>query len=73
MRSGVCAKCRQSEVYELPLRRYDGTGLPLTSFRSANTTVYVCAGCGYTETYVDADSLALVRKHAKRVTGIHGR
>ncbi len=55
MRSGKCPKCGSSNVRTDASRRVLGQAsqLPLGGFNApAPLTHYVCAGCGYMETYV---------------------
>ncbi len=60
-------KCGDATVYRVPLARWSDTGYPLTSFRRAEVTLFVCGDCGYTETWTDEASLARVREHGRLV------
>ena len=50
MKSGECPKCGSSEVRAIR----SGNGLSLGTFSWIWLRTYVCAACGYTESYVDA-------------------
>ena len=49
VKSGECPKCGSSEVRALER----GNGLSLSTFSWVWLRTYICAACGYTESYVD--------------------
>lgn len=82
MRSGTCPKCSGTEVYAARNGLGLGEGAKVqvrphleTGFRGVaprhvtdDVWVYVCAGCGFSETYVhDPAAIAFVRQRWVRV------
>ncbi len=52
MKHGLCPKCNQRNVHMLDTARYSEYQLPITTWRNAGLTYYVCADRGYVEIYV---------------------
>lgn len=55
MKDGICAKCGEREVYT---RRdgYYGIDIPVSGTSKTFLEMYVCAGCGYLEFYVQNEA-----------------
>ncbi len=51
MKNGICLKCGSEEVYKRESVGY--TYIPVTWFRTAYPTNYVCADCGYVEWFIE--------------------
>ncbi len=74
MKSGICPKCNQSEVYRHDGSRYASEQVMLDDALLFNKATapdkYVCAACGYLEYYVtNREHLDLIRKEWEKVTG----
>lgn len=52
MKHGLCPKCNRRNVHVVDTARYSDFQLPITIWRNAGLTHYVCAACGYVEMYV---------------------
>ena len=57
MKTGVCPKCSSSAVYsgaDIPLKKgpFGSNAIPLSMTSIAALDNYVCADCGYVESYV---------------------
>ena len=57
MKDGICPKCGSDQVYTGADVLMKGCGhgsntIPITTFTSARLDNYVCAGCGYVESYI---------------------
>lgn len=61
MKSGICPKCGSSDVWCKTSMGYRGA-LMLGLFTSIPLTDYVCAECGYVESYVKEDQMNRMRK-----------
>lgn len=76
MLSGVCPKCGSTEVYAgTELNWKDGNNysntIPISFWRTAALDNYVCADCGYVESYVaKTKHLDMIRKNWPRVSDI---
>jgi hypothetical protein len=72
MRSGVCPKCGSEEVYVGPpssllAKRYNI--IPITIWFYAVLDYYVCANCGYVESYIiDEGKLRKISQKWPRVS-----
>jgi hypothetical protein len=67
MRSGVCVKCQQIDVYLVQTERFMESRVQLTVWQGARYNVYICASCGYVEWYVRPRDLDKVREYGLRV------
>lgn len=75
MKSGKCPKCGSEEVYAgdtLPLWTKQGSyyanSIPISGWRYAEMDNYVCASCGYIESYIgDPRKLRLIQQKWPRV------
>ncbi|UKN00758.1 hypothetical protein K6119_13560 [Paracrocinitomix mangrovi] len=58
--SKTCPKCGGTEIYTDAgnPKRGDRTSIPITSWGKLFLAVYICAGCGYLEEYVEQDDLS---------------
>jgi hypothetical protein len=64
MKKGTCVKCSSSEVY---VKEYELYVITLDGRRVANES-YVCANCGYFETYItDRDALGKMVARAQKL------
>ncbi|MFZ5880729.1 MAG: hypothetical protein ACOY0R_15285 [Chloroflexota bacterium] len=64
MRNGICPKCGSSEVYTKP-NGLDGTRL---NGRQTEHMDYVCANCGFYESYfTDAEALKKLKERAVKL------
>lgn len=54
MKSGVCPKCGEREVYTRRDGSY-GLTVPISMFSKTLLEIYVCARCGYLEFYVQSE------------------
>lgn len=65
MKDGVCPRCHALEIYSSANFQYktgNPTTIPLSFLRSIPLNNYVCANCGYVESYVaDPEMLSRVK------------
>jgi uncharacterized Zn finger protein len=67
MKSGICPKCGSEEVYKRKSGGY--TTVMITRFTGVITYYYVCAECGYVESYIEErDKLETIRKKWEHAT-----
>ena len=62
--SGKCIKCQSADVLRVPdkMKGTYGNSIPVSMFRVAGVTRYVCASCGYSEDWIDsAEDLAKIK------------
>ena len=57
VKSGVCPKCRSSQVYsgaDIPLKKgpFGSNAIPVSMTSIAALDNYVCLECGYVESYI---------------------
>ena len=66
MKNGICSKCGGKDVHleQSPAYR---NGLRASFFRPLRLSNYICADCGYVESYVQARYLVSVRENLERV------
>ncbi len=73
MKEGICPKCDAAEVYSpedmlLKGGPFGSNSIPVSLTSMAALDNYVCADCGYVESYVaDEDKLHEITKKWKRV------
>ena len=73
MKSGNCPKCASTEVYSgatIPLKKgpFGSNAIPVTLTSIAALDNYVCAACGYMESYIgDEEKLAEIARKWVRV------
>ncbi|HEX8503541.1 MAG TPA: hypothetical protein VF659_23355 [Pyrinomonadaceae bacterium] len=73
MKDGVCPKCQAATVYRrLEGISHGGGGIYISTFSSAaercDVTYYVCATCGYVESYLyDEEKLSDVARTWRKV------
>ena len=69
MKSGMCPKCKSATVYQ---RNFPGgyrSALALAFDSGVRLEDYVCAACGYVESYLeDLNKLSKVKKHCRLIT-----
>lgn len=70
MKKGTCLKCKSTDVYKSGARRANGISvMNISQFSAAWLENYVCAACGYVESYVmDADKMEKIRQKWKKAT-----
>lgn len=54
MKSGVCIKCKSSEVYSTENGQEISLGINSRERGNFTFTTYVCLNCGYTESYLNS-------------------
>ena len=68
MKTGICPKCKSESVYcgdKIPLKSgpFGSNSIPVNIISIAPLDNYVCAECGYTESYIaGADKLKEIAK-----------
>lgn len=71
MKSGVCPNCGSAEIYsgaELTFKGGYHNAIPITLFGVAELDNYVCADCGFVESYIgDRAKLAAIKDKWKKV------
>jgi len=79
MKNGICPKCNSSEVYagrNLVFKggSYGSNSVPISFWVAAPLDNYVCASCGYVESYIaDPNKLTEIRKRWPKVNPAHQR
>jgi len=67
MKSGKCPKCNSREIYK-HTSKSGHSNLEVTMFKQAKSQDYVCAACGYKETYVmNNEDLKKIKEKWERV------
>ncbi len=67
MKSGICLKCGENEVYGEGARPH-GISVNRMAFRGVNTILLACASCGYLEFYIENEQdLAKVKKNFQKI------
>jgi len=67
MKNGICPKCGIAQVYSganvsMKGGSYGSNSVPITGFSSAPLDNYVCANCGYVESYIsNTDKLKKIK------------
>ncbi len=73
MKNGSCPKCNSSEVYAgtnvvSKGGSYGANSIPISFWRYAALDNYVCAQCGYVESYIaDSSKLSEIKKQWPKV------
>ena len=73
MKTGVCPKCNSTAVYsgvDIPLKKgpFGSNAIPLSMTSIAALDNYVCADCGYVESYIgESEKLKEVQSKWLRV------
>lgn len=73
LRSGICPYCGSDRVYsgtDAPMKQgtHDSNAIPITLWDSAPLDNYVCANCGFVESYIgDRRLLDMIEKKWPRV------
>lgn len=59
MRDGKCPKCGSDEVYVggASMGAFGVNTIPVSTYRVATLTHYVCTVCGYTESYIKSQTM----------------
>ena len=74
MKTGVCPKCNSTAVYsgvDIPLKKgpFGSNAIPLSMTSIAALDNYVCADCGYVESYIgESEKLKEIQRKWVRVT-----
>lgn len=74
MKSGICPKCQSDSVYSgdgIPLKKgpFGSNAIPIGLTLLAAMDNYVCAQCGYVESYISEDTkLEAIAKKWRKVT-----
>jgi predicted nucleic-acid-binding Zn-ribbon protein len=65
-----CFKCGGSEIFTAVVQGsgHGGSILPLGMLNGPKYENKICSGCGYTEWYVEKDSLYLISDKLKKLT-----
>lgn len=67
MKSGICPKCGEAEVYG-DSNRPHGISVFWSAILPVNTTLLACANCGYLEFYVENEQdLDKIKKNFQKV------
>jgi len=66
MKSGICPKCQNNEVYT-NLNKTPKHIIPISTFGKAKISHYVCNKCGYSEIYFDKEYLEKVTSNWDKV------
>ncbi|MEP6902311.1 MAG: zinc ribbon domain-containing protein [Actinomycetota bacterium] len=67
MKSGICPKCGESEVYGDHAKTH-GLSVIWTAILPAHTILLACANCGYLEFYIENEKdLAKVKKNFQKI------
>lgn len=61
MKSGTCPKCGSKDI-RCKQDAGDHHQMGTAGFSNVYCTVYVCAGCGFLEDFIEGDSLSKVRE-----------
>ena len=72
MKDGICPKCDSEEVFKHQM----GSSLVIFRrwFQGSNPVTYICADCGYVETYVEQrNELEAIRKQWTSANAKHKR
>ena len=73
MKTGVCPKCQSTEIYsgaDIPLKKgpFGSNAIPVSMTSIAALDNYVCADCGYVESYVgEREKLKEIHRKWERV------
>lgn len=73
MKTGVCPKCQSAEIYagsDIPLKKgpFGSNAIPVSMTSIAALDNYVCAECGYVESYIgDSDKLKEIQRKWVRI------
>ena len=79
MKNGICPKCNSTEVFagtNLVFKggSYGANSIPISFWVYAPLDNYVCATCGYVESYVaDSNKLSEIRKKWLKVESTNQR
>lgn len=67
MKSGICPKCRSTEIYG-DIGHPHGIYVEKLAFRPMNTILLVCVDCGYLEFYIENEKdLDKIKKNLRKV------
>ncbi len=77
MKNGICPKCNSSEIYagmKWFLKLTSATIIPIALGISAKREYFVCARCGYVESYItDSSMLDEIRKRWLKIKPVGQR
>jgi hypothetical protein len=61
LKNGICCKCKAKDVYLIDLPSYE-YGIPIRESTKLGLRYYICASCGYVESYVSN------KKHLEKIS-----
>jgi len=73
MKDGICPKCNSTEIYAGTNMAFKG-GIVISFLRYIGVDYYVCAMCGYVESYLsDLYDLSEIKKKWSKVPSIDNK